>query len=76
MIRKIYGMVLVKEARGSTYMQQGWVIRKKWYAAFRAVCVPDEVSTEDHHGYSRTAPQASRPGLTQVSWVAEETWHG
>jgi len=30
-------------------------------------------STEDHHGHSRTAPQAWRPGLTHVSRVAEET---
>ena len=43
MIRKVYGMVLVKEARGSTCMQQGWVIRKMWYAASGAVCVSDEV---------------------------------
>jgi hypothetical protein len=30
-------------------------------------------STKGHHGHSRTAPQASRPGLTHVSQVAEET---
>ena len=76
MIRKVYGMVLVKEATGSTCMQQSWVIRKMWYAASGAVSVPAACpmrwSTEDHQGYSRTAPQASRPGLMQVGRVAPE----
>jgi len=30
-------------------------------------------SRERYHGHSRTTPQASQPGLTHVSRVAEET---
>ncbi len=34
---------------------------------------PVRWSTEGHHGQSRTAPQALRPGLTHVGHVVEET---
>jgi hypothetical protein len=34
---------------------------------------PARWSAEGCHGHSRTTPQASRPGLTHVSRVAEET---
>ena len=34
---------------------------------------PMRWSAEGCHGHSRTTPQASRPGLTHVSRVAEET---
>jgi hypothetical protein len=34
---------------------------------------PMRWSTEDCHGHSRTTSQASRPGLTQVSQLPEET---
>jgi hypothetical protein len=34
---------------------------------------PMRWSTEGHHGHSRTALQVSRPGLTHVGKVAEET---
>ena len=34
---------------------------------------PMRWSTEDHRGHSRTTPQASRPALTHVGQLAEET---
>ena len=34
---------------------------------------PMRWSAEGCHGHPRTTPQASRPGLTQVSRVADET---
>jgi hypothetical protein len=34
---------------------------------------PMRWSAEGCHGHSRTTPQASRPGLTHVSQLAEET---
>jgi hypothetical protein len=34
---------------------------------------PMRWSAEGSHGHSRTTPQASRPSLTHVSRVAEET---
>jgi hypothetical protein len=34
---------------------------------------PMRRSTEGNHGHSRTAPQASRPGLTHVGHLMEET---
>ena len=33
-------------------------------------------AAEGCHGYSRTTPHASRPGLTHVSQLGEETWAG